>query len=108
LPKDRQILAQILKLWAQDHDHSYVISDPASGDLGVSNTGGYLSWVIKSGDGVLDLVGLLDRLELYLDRVRGSQKIDGMFCRKCQLYYQYAEANQPDGSLLCFVCRNYP
>ena len=108
MQKDRQVLAQLLKLWAQDHDHGFIIADQAPGDEGVSNTGGYLTWVIKSGDGIIDLVGLLDRLELYLERVRGRKHPDGMYCRKCQNFYQYAEPNQPDGTLLCYSCRSNP
>lgn len=31
----------------------------------------------------------------------------GCTCRKCGNYNEYAEANQPDGSFVCFSCKNY-
>lgn len=30
---------------------------------------------------------------------------DGCRCKKCKEYYPYAEANQEDGTLICYVCR---
>lgn len=30
---------------------------------------------------------------------------DGCFCKKCKEYYQYAEPNQDDGTLICYGCR---
>lgn len=107
--KDRLLLAKLLKSWAQDHDVNYIIADPEEGDQGVENTGAYLSWVLKENNGILDLVGLLDRLELYVERARRiPHHPDGMFCRKCQSFYQFAEPNQPDGTLLCYSCRSNP
>lgn len=34
--------------------------------------------------------------------------MDGMHCYKCKEFYSYAEANQYDGSLICWSCKNYP
>lgn len=31
---------------------------------------------------------------------------DGLDCRVCKEFYQYAESNQDDGTLICFKCRN--
>jgi formylmethanofuran dehydrogenase subunit E len=31
---------------------------------------------------------------------------DGLDCKVCKEFYQYAEANQKDGTLICFKCRN--
>lgn len=31
---------------------------------------------------------------------------DGLDCKKCNDFYQYAESNQDDGTLICFKCRN--
>lgn len=33
--------------------------------------------------------------------------LDGMRCCVCQEFFKYAEANQEDGSLKCWSCRNY-
>lgn len=30
---------------------------------------------------------------------------DGCKCKKCKEYYPYAQANQDDGTLICYVCR---
>ncbi len=30
---------------------------------------------------------------------------DGCFCKKCKEFYQYAEPNQTDGTLICYGCR---
>jgi hypothetical protein len=31
---------------------------------------------------------------------------DGLDCKVCKEFYQYAESNQEDGTLICFKCRN--
>jgi hypothetical protein len=33
--------------------------------------------------------------------------LDGMTCCKCNEFYNQAEANQEDGSMICWNCRNY-
>lgn len=32
---------------------------------------------------------------------------DGETCVKCQDFYEFAEPNQPDGTMICYACRNY-
>lgn len=36
------------------------------------------------------------------------QQMDGLICKKCLQFFDYATANQEDGSLICFSCRKYP
>lgn len=36
------------------------------------------------------------------------QALDGMPCKICKEFYQYAEANQPDETLICYACRQNP
>ncbi len=108
MSKERNVLSQILKAWAQEHTDGYIISDPAPGDPGVDNTGAFLSWLIKQTDTNIDLLDLLNRLELYVLNIKHKKYPDGMFCRKCQSFYKYAEPNLPDGTLLCYSCRNNP
>jgi hypothetical protein len=86
--KDRAILARLIKNWAQDHSHNFIIASDETGDDGVSQTGSFLAGVVLHEGIGLDLVG--------------------MFCRKCKTFYKYAEGNQPDGSLLCYSCRSNP
>lgn len=33
-------------------------------------------------------------------------KQDGCNCKKCKTYYEFAEPNQEDGTLICWACRN--
>lgn len=40
--------------------------------------------------------------------VRVYEKLDGLTCSECKEFYKYAEANQEDGTLKCWTCRNYP
>lgn len=37
-----------------------------------------------------------------------ERKLDGMACRVCREFFPYAEANQDDGTLICFSCRRNP
>lgn len=106
--KERNVLAQILKSWAQDHDTSFQISSPLPSDEGVDATSVFFTWVIKQTDATIDMTSLLDRLELYVTNIKNKKYPDGMFCCKCGNYYQYAEPNQADGSLICYACRNNP
>ena len=108
MKRDRQLLTLLLKGWAQDHDYNFQINDPASGDDGLVNTGSHLTWLIQEKGANLDLLGLLDRFELLFENRRAKKHPDGMYCKKCQNFYQYAEPNQDDGSLLCYSCRANP
>lgn len=106
--RDRLKLAQVIKAWAQEHDYNYQIIDPEPTDKGLNNTAGYLSWLIKESDSNLNLMDLLDRLEVFVDNVRKRKHPDGMFCQKCQSFYEFAESNQSDGTLICYSCRQNP
>ena len=108
MTRDRRLLAQIIKAWAQDHNLNFIIADPDPTDQGLRNTGGFLSWVIQEEKNAIDLVDLLDRLEIFLENKRKRKFPDGMFCRKCRVFYEFAESNQPDGTLLCYSCRSNP
>lgn len=33
--------------------------------------------------------------------------LDGMTCVRCKEFYNMAQANQEDGSMICWQCRNY-
>jgi hypothetical protein len=36
------------------------------------------------------------------------EKMDGISCKICREFFRYAEANQEDGSLICYSCRQNP
>jgi hypothetical protein len=46
-----------------------------------------------------------DDIELAVPVEEKKKKSDGCSCRKCKEYYQYAEPNQDDGTLICYGCR---
>ncbi len=103
---ERLLLEQLIKSWAQDHTDAYIISDLAPNEEAMKTTQGHLTWVVREGHANLDLLGLVERLELFLDKK--NKKIDGMHCKKCQTFYHYAEPNQSDGSMICYSCRQNP
>jgi len=35
-------------------------------------------------------------------------RLDGLACKICKEFYQYSSANQEDGSLICYSCRQNP
>lgn len=37
-----------------------------------------------------------------------SSVLDGLFCACCSDFFDMAESNQPDGTLICFSCRSNP
>jgi len=106
MSKDRELLAQLLKSWAQNHTTGYIVADTALGDRGVSNTGAFFTWLVRETDCHIELVDLLNRLEEYVESIRRRKGMDGMFCCKCGQFYDFAEANQEDGSMICYSCRH--
>lgn len=40
--------------------------------------------------------------------VRVYRNVDGYVCNKCGELFPYSEPNQENGSLICWVCSNYP
>jgi predicted CXXCH cytochrome family protein len=106
--RERNVLAQIIKSWAQDQDNAFQIASSEFGDEGVDATSLSLTSVIKNTESSIDLLSLLDRLELYVLNVKNRKLPDGMFCHNCHNWHQFAEPNQEDGSLLCYSCRLSP
>lgn len=104
--RDRKLLEQLVKSWAQDHNVNYRIADFNAGESALTNTGSHFNWIIRNGEADIDLLGLVDRLEVFLENRKRRKHPDGMYCKKCQSFYQYAEPNQEDGSLICYGCRN--
>lgn len=45
----------------------------------------------------------LDFLEVVEEKKKDSE---GCSCKKCENYYEYAEPNQDDGTLICWACRH--
>ncbi len=104
MTRERVLLEQLIKSWAQDHTDNFIIAD-SSADIPLVE--GHLTWLIKESQVRLDLLSLVDRLEIFLDNRRKRKYLDGMFCKKCKSFYDFAESNQEDGFLLCFSCRTY-
>ena len=108
MSRERNVLSQILKSWAQDHDPNYQVHAPEVGDEGIRKTGEFFTWLIQQQSVHIDLLTLLDRLELYVSNVKSKRYPDGMFCKTCKIWYQFAEPNQVDGTLVCYSCRQNP
>lgn len=43
-----------------------------------------------------------------ISRAQTKSLTDGMFCAKCNEFFQMAEPNQSDGTLVCYQCRINP
>ena len=106
--KERRLLEQIIKQWAQDHTTDYTVADYTTTEEAMSKTGGFFTWVIQEGHANIDLLALADRLEIFLENRRNRRQPDGMLCSKCKSFYDFAEPNQSDGSMICYSCRHYP
>jgi len=46
-----------------------------------------------------------DDIDLAVPVDEKEEISDGCTCKKCKEYYQYAEPNQDDGTLICYGCR---
>lgn len=108
MTRERQLLEKLIKAWAQDHTGDYTIADPDPTEQGILNTESYLTWVVREKVANLDLLSLVDRLEIYLQNKQKRNIPDGMTCKKCQAFYEFAEPNQDDGSMICYTCRHSP
>lgn len=108
MTRERQLLEQLVKAWAQDHTAEFTVADYEQTDKALDNTSGYLTWLVQNNHAHLDLSVLVDRIEVFLDNKRKRKFPDGMVCKKCQGFFEFAEPNQSDGSLLCYTCRTNP
>jgi hypothetical protein len=45
-------------------------------------------------------------LAVPVEEKRKEKKSDGCTCKKCKEFFEYAEPNQEDGSLICWACRH--
>jgi hypothetical protein len=106
--RDRRLLEQLIKQWAQDHTGDYTVADYSSNEEAMNNTSGFFTWVIQQGEVTIDLLSLADRIEMWMETRRKRKHPDGMVCMKCRTFYEFAEPNQDDGSMICYSCRNNP
>ena len=108
MTRERKLLEQLVKAWAQNHTDSFTIADYDTTDQAIANTSGYFTWVIREGHANIDLMSLVDQIELFLDSRRRHKYADGMYCVNCGNFHEYAEPNQEDGSMICYSCRSNP
>ena len=106
MTRQRNLIEQLLKSWAADHCDAFTIADYQLTEEAMKTTQGHFSWVVKEGHANIDLLGLADRLEMFLHSQKQRRNPDGMICQKCKNFYQFAEGNQTDGSLICYSCSN--
>ena len=107
ITRDRLLLEQIIKQWAQDHSVDYIVADD-SASKGLETTQNNFNWIIKNDHASIDLFGLANKIEALIQSKLKRQDPDGLVCQRCKLFYNFAEPNQPDGSLICYACRNDP
>ena len=101
-------MEQLVKSWAQEHNRNFVIADYDNSEQALVNTQGFFTWVVRESEVNIDLVSLIDDLEEFLQSRKKDLYTDGMFCQKCGGFFQFAEPNQEDGSLICYSCRSNP
>lgn len=108
MTRERKLLEQLVKSWAQYHDSGHTIADYDTTDEALQKTAGYFTWVVREGFCNIDLMSLVDQLEVFLENRRSRKHLDGMYCVCCGNFYEYAEPNQQDGSMKCYTCRSNP
>lgn len=50
-----------------------------------------------------DMLYIVDTQVFSVDTI-----LDGMHCKRCKQFYQMARANQEDGTLICYSCKDNP
>jgi hypothetical protein len=108
MSKDRLLLAELIRSWAQSHTAEYTLAEGSSSDDDMEAAGVNFGWAVKELDLNIDLLSLLNAVDDYVADIRQRRKLDGMFCCKCGQFYDFAEANQEDGSMICYACRQNP
>jgi len=106
--RDRRLLEQLIKQWAQDHTYEYEIADYTATEEALEKTQGHFTWLVQDKRVGIDLLALADKIEFFLENRRKHRQRDGMVCVKCKSFYDFAEPNQNDGTLICYSCRNNP
>jgi hypothetical protein len=104
--REKRLLEQLIKQWAQDHCVGYTIANYENTQEAMNQSSSHFTWVIREGHASIDLQNLVDRLEAFLQMKRSRKFPDGMFCKSCNNFYQFAESNQDDGSLICYSCQH--
>src|SRR5271166_5207043 len=103
ITRDRLLIDQLIKAWAQGHNDGYIIADTHPSNEAMDITSGHLSWVVKEGYANLDLSALADRIELFVEHCRVHAFTEGMFCHQCGIFFQFAEPNLENGSFKCYA-----
>jgi hypothetical protein len=50
-----------------------------------------------------DIILILENMVAFVE-----SKLDGIACKICKEFFSYAASNQPDGTMICFSCRENP
>lgn len=75
------------------------ITIPNGNGYGSCSTGGNV--ILTGGTGQISF----DDIDLAVPVDKKKEVSDGCFCKKCKEFYQYAEPNQDDDTLICYGCR---
>lgn len=99
---DKKQLIKLICDWAQSHNQNYDITKCEYDENDLLKTASHLSWVVREEETNINLMSLLHRLEFLFS------KTTGLNCKSCNVYFEFAESNQDDGTLICYSCRNNP
>ncbi len=108
ISKERRLLEQIIKQWAQNHTVDYAIADYDNSEKAMETTQSHLTWLIANNKCMIDLMSLVDTVDVFIENSRKRRYSDGMICNKCKEFYMFAGPNQEDGTLICYSCRSSP
>jgi formylmethanofuran dehydrogenase subunit E len=102
--RQKQLLEQLIKQWAQDHCVNYTIANYQNSEEAMKSTQEYFTWIIREGHANIDLFALVNHIEIFIESQRNRKFPDGMYCAHCHNFYEFAESNQVDGTLVCYSC----
>lgn len=80
----------------------------SGGGGGGASSGQWITVPVTTTSGTIVFTGgqiTFDDIDLAVPVDEKKEISDGCFCKKCKEYYQYAEPNQDDGTLICYGCR---
>lgn len=76
----------------------YTITIPSGG--GTCSTGGTI--IFQTGTGACPQIDI----DWAVPVEEKKENSDGCSCKKCKEFFEFAEPNQEDGTLICWACRH--
>ena len=54
MTRERRLLEQLVKSWAQEHNRNFVIADYDNSEQALVNTQGFFTWVVRESEVNID------------------------------------------------------